>query len=699
MKKLYFLFGVHNHQPVGNFPHVFDRAYKLAYSPFIKLMQAHPGVKWTLHCSGILWDYFEEKRPEYLNIVRKLIGSGQVELLTGGYYEPILSILPDRDKLGQVNKLTEFIREKFNFQPRGAWLAERIWEGSLAKILKQSNLEYTILDDHHFISNGLSKKDLNGYYITEEQGHTLKIFSISETLRYSIPWRPVQDTIEYFKTMAAESDKLDNPTDNPCVVMIDDGEKFGLWPGTNRLVYTSRWLDKFLTAIEQNSDWLKTLTFSEFVKTFPARGRVYLAPASYFEMTQWSLPHKAQSELEDVLEELEHLPGGERIKKFIHGGIWQNFLVKYPDANNMHKKMLYVSNKIDNFKDTTHHTKALDSLYAGQCNCAYWHGVFGGLYLPHLRLAIYKKLIRAETLLNKEQKSDIELRNIDFDCDGKQEIILETNAQNLYIRPHSGGTIFEWDIKGCGVNLLGVITRYKETYHDKLAEIVELKKKKLASGISAALLGLYKSKGKKLIKYVHHDFYNRVSLIDHFFHKSTKLEDFYRCQYIEQGDFIQVEYDYDIIDERKENGAMSVRLAKKGHVLIEGTSFALEVRKTVTFSRKSEVVVNYEIINHSDLPIALWHGVEFNLVAGSKSVEKEEMLNKKTFEKIYRDENFKIKFDFSLPKNIWIFPVETVSLSDRGFERTCQGACVLFHENFKIQPHKSHFWDMSFGVC
>ena len=38
----------------------------------------------------------------------------------------------------------------------------------------------------------------------------------------------------------------------------------------------------------------------------------------------------------------------------------------------------------------------IDHLYRSQCNDAYWHGVFGGLYLNHLREAAYSNLLRAE---------------------------------------------------------------------------------------------------------------------------------------------------------------------------------------------------------------------------------------------------------------------------------------------------------------
>src|SRR5436305_7940107 len=44
---------------------------------------------------------------------------------------------------------------------------------------------------------------------------------------------------------------------------------------------------------------------------------------------------------------------------------------------------------------------ARQALYRGQCNCPYWHGAFGGIYLPHLRNAIYNQLIACDNLIDR----------------------------------------------------------------------------------------------------------------------------------------------------------------------------------------------------------------------------------------------------------------------------------------------------------
>ena len=59
---LHFLFGIHNHQPVGNFDGVVDDAIARAYHPFLKtIAEAGSGLSLTVHCSGGLLAILKER--------------------------------------------------------------------------------------------------------------------------------------------------------------------------------------------------------------------------------------------------------------------------------------------------------------------------------------------------------------------------------------------------------------------------------------------------------------------------------------------------------------------------------------------------------------------------------------------------------------------------------------------------------------
>jgi len=88
---IYLALGFHDHQPVGNFPHVFEDHYRRAYLPFLDVMEAHPAVPFSLHLTGPLLLWLAGRRPEYVDRLRRLCAAGRVEMKGGGFYEPILA--------------------------------------------------------------------------------------------------------------------------------------------------------------------------------------------------------------------------------------------------------------------------------------------------------------------------------------------------------------------------------------------------------------------------------------------------------------------------------------------------------------------------------------------------------------------------------------------------------------------------------
>ena len=53
MKKINIAFGIHNHQPVGNFDFVFEEAYNKSYLPFLELLEKHPRIRMAQHLNAI----------------------------------------------------------------------------------------------------------------------------------------------------------------------------------------------------------------------------------------------------------------------------------------------------------------------------------------------------------------------------------------------------------------------------------------------------------------------------------------------------------------------------------------------------------------------------------------------------------------------------------------------------------------------
>lgn len=448
-----FVFGLHLHQPVGNFDYVFQQHLDDVYLPFLKAVEERQFGPIVVHCSGPLLDWLEQHGGHWLDQLGRMAADGRVELLLAGYYEPILAALPREDRLEQINWMREALMRRFGVAAQGLWLTERVWEPDLAADLADAGVGAVLVDDHHFRVSGFEPEQLHRPWTTEHAGRRLTLVPIDERLRYLIPFQPPADTAEYLRRLRAEG--------QPLAVLADDGEKFGGWPGTREWVYDRGWLAQFLTTvghcIEQGEVQLSTLAGA--VSAVPSGGLAYLPTASYREMESWALPPRAARRLQSLERELGDRGQG-AAGALLRGSHWRNFLAKYSEANRLHKKMQALSRLCRARGNPPEVRRAIGR---AQCNDAYWHGVFGGLYLPFLRAALWRELAFAEAVLRAAEPLTHEV--LDLDLDGREELWIHGPACSVLIAPHRGGAIEEYTLLHDGVNYADVLTRREEAYH------------------------------------------------------------------------------------------------------------------------------------------------------------------------------------------------------------------------------------------
>ena len=692
MRSINLILGCHSHQPVGNFYFVFSEALEKSYLPFVEVLERYPDVHMTLHYSGPLFDWFLEEHPEFIARIAGLVHRGQVEIMGGGYYEPLLCAVPQRDARAQIARMQTFCEAHFGQAPRGMWLTERVWEPHLASTLAQAGIEYTALDDTQFQSTGVSGEALFGSYVTEDEGHPLTIFPILKTLRYLVPFHPVSETINFLREHATEDGLR-------CAVLHDDGEKFGVWPGTFDSVYTQGWLEQFFQALCEHSDWLHTVTYAEYRAKAKPVGRVYLPCASYKEMMTWAMPTVMQREFEGIEAELEHDAGrAEQLEPFLRGGFWRNFLVKYPEANNLHKRMLRVSARIatmsESYAGDCALVEATSLLHQGQCNCPYWHGVFGGLYLNHLRSAIYEKLIAADALLDGLEHAErrwVTCERCDFDRDGQDEAILENDQLSLFFSPGDGGTLFELDYKPKPFNFSNTLARRDEPYHDALRNN-EADCRDEESGVQN-IHGAVRVKEENLSDFLAYDAFRVASLRDHLFATRPAVSELLggTCENI--GPFVMASYRLATEEDAVQLTAEESIGAEAGHTM--------KITKRITLAPgASHFEIRYDIecagaAETSEEGTDCLFGVAFaiNFLTGASEDRYYESHSKDFGKPLLgvagcndgindialcdRSKGLAFGLIFSEATRVYRYPIETVSQSEGGQERVYQGSVVM----------------------
>lgn len=669
MSKTALLFGIHMHQPIDNFGWVIEHAIEVCYKPFFEVMSRYPAFLFSVHCSGWLMEQIEVRDPKLYKQIQKLSKAGSIEFFSAGYYEPILSVIPSADRVAQISRLNDSIASRFKQIPKGLWLTERVWESSLIPDLSKSGIAYTVMDDYHFQCAGFDEAILDGYYLSEEGGERIGLFPISKKLRYALPFMSVEKALDAIKSYTREK--------NSAAIIFDDAEKFGMWPGTYAWVYEKLWLEKFVEAILAD-EAIQTRHFGEYYQTEKPRGIAYLPNVSYYEMGEWSLRADDAHALEKFKQEM----GFDRYEregvKFLKGGIWKNFFIKYPESNRIHKRMLELSTLREKINNEGYD----NALYKLQTNDSLWHGVFGGLYLPNLRDTSYRYLIECENI-RYDDSSVIEAYNNELD--GYTKIKVVTPELIWRFDSACGGQLVELDSRERCFNYQNTLTRRKESYHQRILEPIchdgvceaETPAEDGIDTIHTAMAQIDESLRDAII----YDWYLKNSFIDHISDENFDLASFRHCRFSEYGDFanqpFEAEFDQQEITFFREGGLY----------FPEKREAKLEKRYT-PHERGLDFEIRFSCDHEGSLVYVMEHNFHFSdpdtlLINGSVAEDESEWLSCEKVELYDTILGKMVTIKLDTRCDVRCFKLKTLSQSEQGFDLTTQGVSVAIGIGFE----------------
>jgi alpha-amylase len=432
-------------------------------------------------------------------------------------------------------------------------------------------------------------------------------------------------------------------------------------------------------------------TLAEIVDHVAPLGKIYLPDCSYREMTEWVLPVQQHVQYDRVAHEMSNDPRWAALKPFVRGGIWRNFRVRYPEADEMYSRMMYVSRRLEQAVqsgcDGPQVEEARTELYRGQCNCGYWHGAFGGVYLPHLRNAVYRNLIRAENLLDQatgRAGSWVEAKAEDFNFDARQEVRLANDKLVALINPVCGGQLYELDVRSICHNLLATLSRRPEAYHRKVLAGSNPDNRNCASIHDRVVC-----KQAGLDRRIQYDGYLRKSLIDLFYDNDVTLDAVASGQAAQRGDFVDKPYEAIL---RRNPDRIQVKLVRDAGAF----GNPIRITKGVTLGAGSSTLEIAYLLEGLPSGQPLHFAVELNFAGmpggaddryfydadGKRLGQLGSLLDLSDVQGLgLVDEwlGLDVHLNASLPTQFWTFPVETVSQSEGGFE--------LVHQSVAVQPH------------
>lgn len=423
MKKLTLALGIFCHMPVGSDSDELNSLYHACLRPLIASLKKNPDIKISLRLSGIFLDWVLKRHPGIMARLRGHCQEGRIEMLGGGYYDPILPMIPKSDRLGQIHKLNDALRERTGLSPDGFWPAAQVWDPCLIHAVHQSKMKYALLDYAHFLRAGFNQTDLCGYFVTEEMGESI----------YLIPTHNVIRGQTDFSSLASIRPLAQNASNAEMThlsLMVHPHQNSDQAGEQARHTYLTEWKSLF-DFLHKESSWLKTIHFSDVLNKCPFQGVVRIPSSS------------TESKLDDVKD-------------------WRQVFNDYPEINNTQKRMLLISQSVAKAEGKIPQTtfkKAQTKLWAGQCGSAYWPGSAQEYFRPQRRHRVVKELITSRRIIDeatKLRRNWVDCRVFDFNGDGLDEIVLESRRLNLYFSL-VGGQLIVFDDRRLGFNFLNII--------------------------------------------------------------------------------------------------------------------------------------------------------------------------------------------------------------------------------------------------
>jgi 4-alpha-glucanotransferase len=568
----------HHHQPFGNLPGVMEDCCRRGYLPFLRALDEAAPLRFNLSYSGPLLQYLAAHFPEYIHILQRMVRDGRVEILSTGFYEPILADLGEEDRQGQLARMREWWGD-LGVRTRGLWLAEGVWASDLPGTMARAGLDYTVVSRERLLQGGVPASMINGHFLTEHQGQCCRLFPHENALGRLMPFGADDELFAYLRRVANRGDIT--------LTFADQAERWAVWPDSRERVLDSGYLRRLLARFQEQSDWVRLSLFSDSLDAARPVGRCYLPPGVSKELGVWSLPDETRNAFQQAWKNLETRFDADQFLPYFRVGCWDGFRARYAESNWMHKRGLWLKRQAP--ADPARASQIGECLHEAQCNTAYWYGTSGGIYAPHLREAVWRSLLKAQALCHQDRAPRVV--SSDLDTDGCDEMILESPQTGMAWSPARGGALLEWSHLSLGINLGNTMTRYRET---------------MSSGVDGVAIPGEARPTAPVDPWTRHSFQELI------FKKHTTVEELAGCRQMELGDFIGRAFEGR--HETLKDGKIRVTMERMGAVMMTA-GVPMRLRKTFVWDpgHAEKLRVDYEVENCGKLPIQAHLGIQFNL--------------------------------------------------------------------------------------
>jgi len=441
-RKFSLILGSHAHLPSGSSEAEFEFLYKNRMRPFVSGLSRYSNINAVLHYSGVLLYWIERTHPEFFMLIEDMVARKQIEILGGGFYEPMFTLIPLQDKIGQIELMTTYLRKQFGKRPQGCWIPGMVWEQNLANTLSSIDMNYTFLSQEQFKLAGMKDDDIFIPCIAEDKGKVITIFPVNNSVEKDLSEKSCSFVFNELKK------KLDGKHKSSINHALC-GKVISVFP------------EKVSSSPEEPPDTVWNRFFEEI---------------SLLEgVLETTLPSKIFKNFKGFKK--ANFPNSSSLENNFSP---RNFIIDHEDANSLYSKMIFTNVLINQLKgDKVRKYHAKEEMWKAQDSFLFSPG--DGYLRNDIRKAAFSSLLRAECLSREKSKTISSIIQYDLDFDGIKEYLFQDNRLNCYIM-QKGAAIFEldylpkvWNYLDCGTNEFGRRTAFADilvTSDTKIEELI-----------------------------------------------------------------------------------------------------------------------------------------------------------------------------------------------------------------------------------
>ena len=389
------ILGSHAHVPYGAQTDEFETVYTNLLKPFVSSLYRYPRIQAILHYSGVLLHWVERSRPELFMLLEDMVARKQIEMLGGGFYEPMLPVISSQDKNGQIEFFTTYLRKQFGKRPQGCWIPKYYWEQGLVGPLVSCGMAYTFLSERQFALAG----GLRSPCICEDQGKLITIFPVFQSLENALAEKSISALL---RALHKDFDA-----------------------GTHRINETV--ISIFPEKIKRQKDESPDYAWNRFFEELSQCG-------NFAETVSPGKLLKGLNGLQKLC--FPDSTGDE------NGLSPRRFIINNPEAHGIYSKMVFTNVLINQLRgDKSRKLSAHEELWKAQGSTIFTFTGKQGLHNNVLRNAAYSNLLGAERLTREKSKFAPSLISFDFNMDGAGEWLFQDTKINYYVQSQGGGII------------------------------------------------------------------------------------------------------------------------------------------------------------------------------------------------------------------------------------------------------------------